>query len=39
MARVVHLALSVEDLDNASSFLEKVLGFSVVPTKNLQRAV
>ena len=33
MARVVHLALNVEDLDNASSFLEKVLGFSVIPTK------
>jgi catechol 2,3-dioxygenase-like lactoylglutathione lyase family enzyme len=34
MARVVHVALSVEDLDGARSFFEKVFGFSAVPTKN-----
>jgi catechol 2,3-dioxygenase-like lactoylglutathione lyase family enzyme len=33
MARIVHLALSVEDLDNVSDFYEKVLGFSTIHTK------
>lgn len=36
MARIVHIALKVEDLDRASEFYEKLFGFAPVDTSKVR---